>query len=603
MRHETMKLRTNWLRLLTVWLLLAVFGLATAANGLSARLDRNRIAEGETVTLLLATSGEGGGAPDLAPLAQDFDVLNRGQSVHMSYVNGRSSSRREWQVLLAPKRSGTLVVPAIQVGGLSSQPLTLEVLPAAQAAKQGVPPPVRLEVEAVPQRPYVQQKTLYTVRVLSRLPLRQVALSDPQLRDALVEPLGPERRYEVRRDGQQYQVTERRYALFPQHSGALTIEPPVLSAQLPQPAQGGGNRFFGRDPFAGLGGMLEQTRPIQLRGERLTIDVQPQPPGTPSPWLPADSLTLSDSWSPNPPSFRVGEPVSRTLVITAQGVSVAQLPELVPAVPDGIGVYPDKAESATRRDGDTLVAQKWTSAALVPARAGTLTLPGVELAWWDTAAEQLRVARLAAREIEVLPAAAGARPAAPPASVVTAQPSMGPTSGRAVPSAAAPVAATGGEAAGAGYWPWLAVGLGLAWLGTLGLWWRARRSAAAPAAAPPPAAAGAGPLPGVRSGHAPIEAACRADDPRAVRRALLAWAARRWPQDPPQGLEQLAARLGPGAAEVLGEIDRGLYAAAEVPWNGTAAWQALAPLLERGRRTRRTAQPDTALPPLYPHGA
>ncbi len=601
MNHRTGRL----LGLSAVWLLLATLSLEAAASGLSARLDRNRIAEGETVTLLLGISGEGGGTPDLAPLTQDFEILNRGQSMHMSFVNGRSTSRREWQLLLAPKRSGTLTVPAIQVGGMRSQPLSLEVLPAAQAAKQGLPTPVRLEVEAEPRRPYVQQKTVYTVRVLSRLPLRQVALSDPQLRNALIEPLGPERRYETQRGGQQYQVTERRYALFPQHSGEVQIEPPVLSAQLPQPAQGGGNRFFGRDPFAGLGGPFEQTRPLQLRAETVTLDVQPQPPGTPSPWLPADALTLSDSWSPDPPEFRVGEPVSRTVVITAEGVSVAQLPDLAPTAPHGIKVYPDQAETATRRDGGALVAQKWTRAALVPARAGALTLPGLELPWWDSAAGQLRVARLPPREIEVLPVAAGrSTPTGAAAPLPTPPRQAASPYGAQTRGTAEAVAGRSAGGAGAGYWPWLAAAFALAWLGTLGLWLRARqgRAAAPPAPPAPREPARAALLPAKRSDRSAIEAACRANDARAARRALLAWSARRWPQDPPQGLEQLTVRLGPGAAEVLGDLDRGLYAAADAPWDGPAAWRALAPLLGRARRAAGEGRHEGALPPLYPHG-
>ena len=125
-----------------------------------ARLDRTRIAEGETVVLILNSTDDGGGVPDVSPLAKDFDLLSSSQSMQMSMINGRSSSSRGWQFVLGPKRTGKLSVPAIRIGGATTKPLALEVLPAAQAAELGPAPPVLLEAEAEPQRPFVQQKVI-----------------------------------------------------------------------------------------------------------------------------------------------------------------------------------------------------------------------------------------------------------------------------------------------------------------------------------------------------------------------------------------------------------------------------------------------------------
>jgi hypothetical protein len=295
-------------------LLYLLLGLSLAAPalaaGLEAELDRTRIAEGDTLILSLTAPGDALGTPDLGPLAQDFDVLNQSQSSQMRIINGATSRSRQWQLVLAPKRSGRLTIPALSLGGARSQPLTLEVLPAAQAAKLGEARPVLVETEVDTKLPYVQGQVVYLVRILSRVPLRQASLTDPKAGDALVERLGADRSSTTQRDGQRYQVIERRYALFPQHSGPLTIEAPVLAAAIPD--QGGrrpGARdrafgrdpfadmdaFFGKDPFADLGGLLEQTRPVQVRGQDLTLTVRPQPDGTPSPWLPADSLQLTET--------------------------------------------------------------------------------------------------------------------------------------------------------------------------------------------------------------------------------------------------------------------------------------------------------------------
>lgn len=600
------------LHALAIGLLCLLLNLQALAAGLDARLDRNRISEGDTVTLILRD--EGGGKADFSPLKKDFDLLSQGQSTRMQMINGRSSSWHEWQLLLAPKRSGKLQVPAVKLGNLSSQPLTLEVVPAAQAAQSGTPRPVMVEAEVSDSKPYVQGKVIYTVRVLTRVKLQQPSLGDPEVGDALVERLGEDRQYQTTRNGQSYHVVERRYAIFPQHSGELQIAAPLLTAQVREPADNSRPRrrslFGGRDPFADFDQIFDsafaRTRPLHLRGQALSLEVQPQPAGTPTPWLPAESLTLDETWSPDPPQFRVGEPVTRIIAITAQGVTAAQLPDLDSAGIPGINAYPDRPETQTRAEGDTLVVQKVQRTALVPSRAGSFALPPLELHWWDTRNNRAQVARLPGRTIEVQPGAPGAAPApvapAPAEEVAPASvQGSGPAGGQAGAPASAPGLAgkTGFSTSPqeAGYWPWVSALLALAWLISSVLWWRARRKRGV---IPPARQAGS-----VPQGHPhpagllrSVQQACESGDAKAARQALLDWAAARWPQDPPLRLEDIARRLpGPGVS-VFEELDRHLYAAGETNWDGGSAWQQLQPLLQVAGAHDPNSKKE-ALPPLY----
>jgi hypothetical protein len=609
--------------------LVLLTSLDTAAAGLSARVDRTRVGEGETLVLILTAPGDAPGTPDPTPLQVDFDLLNQSKNTRISIVNGRSSTTREWQWVLVPKRTGKLTIPSLHLGSSASAPLTLEVLPAAQAAKLGEARPVLLEVEAQPHQPYVQGQVIYSVRVLSRVPLRQAGLSEPEAGDAIVEPLGEDKHYSTYRDGRQYQVIERRYALFPQHSGKLEITAPVLSAQIPEQGQRRASlrerlfgrdpfadvdSFFGGDPFADLGGIFEQTRPVQVRGGDLALEVRPQPAGTASPWLPAKSLTLAEGWSPNPPVLRVGEPVTRTLTITAQGLTNAQLPDLQPPVPAGVKVYPDQAQGKTRPEGDTLVAQKVLKSALVPSRPGELALAEVRLPWWNTETGKLQVARLPAHTFEVLPAAvvvsaqssaAGSKPVEPAAKRSLPVDEETPA-GRAPAVASRGKGLSGiGEALigesrlSAGYWPWVSGALALAWLATTGLWLHARAGGRRIEAVPPLAQ----PAPDPAKARAVLKQACGTGDARAARQALLGWAAERWPQDPPRRLETLAQRLEGDAAQALRELDRVLYAGIQRPWDGTSAWRRLAPSFGKDPQAEFRGGQDSPLPPLYPQQA
>jgi hypothetical protein len=604
---------------------LLVFGQAVAA-GLEASIDRTRVAEGDTVTLSVTAPGDTAGAPDLGPLRNDFDILDQGQSTRMTIVNGRASSTREWRFVLAPKRSGRLTIPSLTVDGLSSSPLGLDVVPASQAGHLGQSRPVMVEVEAEPKDPFVQGQVIYKVRLLYRIPLRQANLSDPTADNAMIQKLGDDKHYTTYRAGQRYQVIERRYAVFPQRSGTVSIDPPVLSGAVveqrrspgptaPDPMFGGDpfrdfRRFFGRDPFADMDSMFAQTRPIQVRGRRLSLDVKPQPAAAPSPWLPAESVQISETWSPDPPVFRVGDPVTWTIAITAQGVSASQLPDITPSVPSGIKVYPDKAQTKTRAEGDDLVAIKIIKLALVPTAEGTLTLPEVRLPWWDTQTNQQRFAVLPAHTIKVLP---------PPAGVAGSPPASAPAAPAApAPAPAAPPAGVGGptRSQGAGgpssassepllggsYWPWIAAGLVLIWLATVGLWVRERgRSGGRPFLGPTSPANKPPAVPPIGKIRARIERACLQGDARGAREALIAWSAAHWPTDPPRRLETIGQRFGGAAGDALRELDRQLYGSGAAAWDGAAAWSRLEAALIQAEQSKTPPMGQkAALPDLYP---
>jgi len=653
--------------LMLVLMGLVLIGGQALAAGLEASVDRSRLAEGESILLTLAGPGDAGGVPDTAPLTRDFGVQSQGQGTSTVMTNGRVNTTREWRFLLTPKASGKLTVPALKLGDLTSAPIAIEVLPPSQAAQVGEAPAARLEAEVQPASVYVQGQTLYTLRILLRPQVQNASLEDPKAEGVQFERLGEDRITEAQRDGMRYRLIERRYALLPQRSGPVEIQAPLLSAAVPESRQRGGpggpapgpfgagtspfEHFFGRDPFAEMDGLFQRTKPIQVRGPTLTLDVKPQPAGSSSPWLPAESLQLAETWTPDPSQARVGEPITRTLAITAQGLSAAQLPDLTGAVPAGVKLYPDKPRTETKAEGDTLVAVKEIKLALVPAVAGRLSLPEVRLAWWDTRENREKVAVLPGRNLEVQPAsdevratagypplatsrvspgpatnlpspqsmpqdqpaAAGAQPAAPPAT------GTGPTTASSpLPSAVATV--TTAWPWPAGLWPWLAATLGLLWLLTLGFWWGGRRPRPMRQSAPQPAPMAIS-SPNLAAALGRVRGACEASDPRAAREALLAWGQARWPADPPRRLEALAERLAAAlgdqgltqeadllqyqtqVAASLRQLDQSLYAPAGAHWEGRSAWRALEPALRAAGQTgggTGSGSGTSPLPALYP---
>lgn len=102
---------------------------------LEATVDRTRIESDETFVLTLTTDKtKMFSSPDIQPLEQDFVILGRNQSSQTSIINGQSSSSTRWNYTLAPRREGTLTIPAIRLGKEVSQPISIEVFPSGASA-------------------------------------------------------------------------------------------------------------------------------------------------------------------------------------------------------------------------------------------------------------------------------------------------------------------------------------------------------------------------------------------------------------------------------------------------------------------------------------
>lgn len=571
-------------------LMAAMWAVSLYAAELTASVDRNPVTTQETLTLILQLQGHSQDAdvgPDLSPLQQDFEVLGQSQSSRVDIVNGHASAMRQWQITLFPKHAGTLTIPPLRVGDFTSRALELRVLPAARAQADGEEPEIFLEAEVEPAEVYVQGQAIYTLRLFTRVSLRAESFPDPKVEG--LHKLGEDQISETLRNDRRYTVAEKRYAVFPERSGELEIPPVLFSGTVNQP-QARRSSPFGNSPFGDLFN-TPRGKSVRIPSPSVTLKVKPAPAEfTGGDWLPAASLVLTEAWQPDPPEFRVGEPVTRSFLLQASGTSASRLPEIpLPAV-DGINAYPDQPQLETRSTSGGMIGSRAEKVLLRPTRAGTFTLPEVRIPWWDTTQDTLRYAVLPASTVTVRGTASSTLPQTQADSAARA-----PFPQQAAPveqsQSVTPVPAVGAPAAG--FWPWLSAILGAAWLVTLLTWWRSRHVPAAQTHKEYAAPAG------LREARNAAHAACRAGDAHAAQRALLEWGRLRWPHTAPNNLGRLGARLDdPAAQAALRELDGALYAAAPVSWDGSACWQRLEPALRRRQHERPEARP--ALPRLYP---
>ena len=599
-------------------LCMALLGLAlpALAGELETRVSTQELYQGETLELLLRYRGDRPARPDLKPLEGDFDVLDVGSTQRSSVINGVRDESFDWSLTLAPRRPGTLRVPALRVGDATSAPFDIEVLdgpPAAAGGRSGAP--VLFEVEVDNTRPYVQGKVQLTARLYLDESIQGGALTEPELEGALMEQAGEDQTTSVLRDGKRYTLVERKYALFPQESGPVHIPP--LTFEGTQRGQDRSTRspfddFFGGDPFGAdpfasffssgsafgpslLDGFFDRGQRIRVRSNAIDLEVQPKPSAAAGTWwLPAEHVELVEEWDPDPPVFRVGEQVTRRIAIQAVGLSGDQMPELeLPAV-DGLKQYPEPSQDDTVVIGDQTVAVKARSFALLPTRAGELTLPAVEVEWWDIQADRSRVARLPERTIQVQASSADAGSA-----------------GTLAPSPFDPYGDSGpppptSEAIGGSRSPWIYPGLPLAaaaaLLSTVFIVRHRKRTKGRDESPPLRSVASIRRIASLHHAERDLERACKADDPDAAAAALLAIGQTRWPDHPPLNPAELGQRLQHvELQQAIESLERARFAVEDTSWIGADLQRAYRRAAKSSHHQAR--QDNTSpgpIPALYP---
>lgn len=609
----------RWLCILLLGLVQGLWVFPAWAQETNAFVDRDTVAEGETMHLVIEVSARSSSEPDLSPLSPDFQVLGTAKANQVNIINGTVEAKTRWTLTLAPQKTGSLTIPALTVGNQHTQPIIIKVTKAGTAHAGGAPPDIFIESEIKPNSAYVQQQVTDVVRIYYAVAPRQPQLTDPKAGNSLVERLGDARQYVTQRNGRRYGVIEQHYAIFPQSSGTLTIESPIFSAQVPDTnRQSVDNDFFGPggDPFGSnaFNSLFQVTRPVQVRGQSAQVTVKARPPqSNTGAWLPADNLTVTESWSPDPPTFRVGEPVTRTWVIKARGLTGAQLPELSLPTQADLKLYPDQSTTETKSDTGVVLGQREQKIAIVPTHAGTFLLPEIHIPWWDTQADAPREAVIPARKITVTGApAASPTPAQPslPAQQATKTPADSsepntiakpePPKSPAPTTKAPPSQSLASVSDQASYWPWVALTLLIAWIATLLLWWRTRISQARAIAQ----SMGEQEKRSLsqREAWRELKRACQANDAEWTKKALLHWAKVQWPDHPPRSVLGVAKQIDhQETRDALEKLDYCLYQGDKHPWNGEDFYRTISiPLKKADPEQVKNGSKGSALPELYP---
>ena len=530
----------------------------TVAQGveLRASVDRPTVSENESFIYVLTLRGQAAGEPDLTPLSQEFEILQRARNTSIQMAGGQTTRVTEWRLQMMPRAAGSFTLPPLVLAGVLSNPVDIQVVPAVAGDTPGGD--IFLEVEVTPSIAYVQSQVTFTLRLFRGVSTGRSTLTAPVVTggEAIVEPFGEDREYQTVRDGRNFVAMERRYAIFPQASGNLTIESLTFEAVAITSSGFSSLQRFRSDPLD-LEVRAAVAPPAQYAGAT---------------WLPARNLTLSERWSEDADQMTAGVPQTRTLRLEADGVLETQLPELVLTQADGVKQYADQPELSREQGATELRAARTERFAVIAQSPGRLAMPGMELPWFNVEEGSWEVARIESRSVVVVPGQEDPQPQ--PALVADAQSGNQPAEQTRI-------------------WQAVSAALLLAWLATLGLWLRSRSPGGTE---PDPATESAPRRTTNQRLLRALRAACSENDGARARTLLLEWGALRV-AEAPRSLGMLSAALPEELAGAISELERSLYGPEPAAWQGARLAEAMSGVDAVNRTQGRASDQD--LLPLY----
>ncbi len=416
--------------LLCAWTFFAA-SLCPAQTRAQLDVSAEKIGVNEQLVLTITVSGDTSISQDSAPelgSLQGFRIVSGpSTSSQFQWINGRTSSSLSFQYVLLPDKPGryTLGPFAVPAGGARLQTNAVQVEVTADSGTPAAPRPGRrapgrwppgwpttdeeqpepaadpgdglfVAIEPSRRQAYPGQRIDLAYRLYTRFSINSLQLKEaPALQGFWVEdiktaeqPVGEQ----LTVQGKPYTAfVVKRQAVYPNTPGKWNLPAALFSMEV---------RTRGSNPFSFFDLGTSQT--VFRRTEPVAITVLPFPASG----KPAQFQNLAGRFElhgqADKTEAKVGEAVSWNVTLSGTGNlnTAGDLP--LPAMPDF-----QLFSSKSKVQGGSQQGTKTWDLVLIPQKAGRLTIPGIQLPYFDPEAEAYKTAASEPIPLRVSPAAPG----------------------------------------------------------------------------------------------------------------------------------------------------------------------------------------------------
>jgi hypothetical protein len=231
---------------------------------------------------------------------------------------------------------------------------------------------VEVTLDLPKDKPYVGEMIILRMRSFVRASIVLDEIRQPPMINFDVQQLGRDKPIQAMVDGYSVAGVERDLAIFPQQSGRLIIDPFVRHVTIVNSDNQRVEADFASKPIY----VDVQNYAAINKGDAW--------------WLPAKSLTLTDTWAPAPDEIQPGTLARRTIVVEAVGLTGDRLPPAPDMLAPGTIAFKGPAERETIITEDGPVARATYRWDLRPVSSSPAKMPAITIPWFDTSERRMR---------------------------------------------------------------------------------------------------------------------------------------------------------------------------------------------------------------------
>lgn len=404
-------MRRCWLLLLLCWLL-------PVQADVLLTVSQPQMTAGSTLELLVETRSSRAEPPELVWLESwnsHFELL---EQTHQVQQATRGDYLHRWLLLLQHRQpnsiSRRLSLPPLRLGEQSSPPFEILIEAARGGASGSTAPALRQPLEMQHRvdfaEAYVGQTLVYELLIRYQGFPVEPRLSQLDITGGTARELGDGREQGFSQRGARWQEA-RWQQLIQLHATEAGIGPRYFSSRLNLPGQSASQRHEAAVPA-------------------LPIQVRPIPPDWPAhqAWLPALGVQMDAGFSQTTRTLRQGQALELQISLDVVGQQARNLPRFLGGQVPGWQVEPLAEDLRDRIVDGLLVGSLRQRLLLRPLDSGQLSLPELQVPWWDVREHRAQSTRKSLPVFEVLPSGQASPPETSRAPAMT--PAMTPLPGQ-----------------------------------------------------------------------------------------------------------------------------------------------------------------------------
>lgn len=386
--------------------LFLIIGILSAQTNVDVSVDRNRIYEGESITLNVTVKN--GDSPEVnLSSVKNFKITSGpSTSTNMQWINGKMSTTHSLSWTLFPTRKGTLQIPSLRVKTdgkyIRSKPISVTVIARKanrnKTGKKESEQQYYIEADVDNANPYRGEQIILTYTLYTKVNLASFDIGEmPRMTGFWSQDLYTPRNLQFREltinKVRWYAATVKEIALFPTKSGKITIDPATIIIGVKSGSKRKSFSFFDDSFFS-------RSKQVTLGTNTLTIDVQ--------------SLPLNDGktsaavgqWNVSSKIDRISvkQDEAVTLTITIQGSGNLKSVDVDDIYfPQSLEIFEPEINIKESPFRDKLGGKKTIEYVMIPRREGKITIPGVNLTYFDLKDKKWKSKRSRTIQLSVTP--------------------------------------------------------------------------------------------------------------------------------------------------------------------------------------------------------